>query len=245
MAVIRSADTSSADIQPSTLTAEPIQKHAGDADENKKETALSILYTIPAEIRNVVYDHYFPSLPPASTPLQDAYKYSPSTALCFVDKTIHSETTGYLTELRAAWNTTTWTINLDDFFPRLDVPDRTHPQPLLTPKDVVTNLSNADTAQIHTLSFTTSAFALPHSEHQRNLTTPFTFTLRRLSTHRIILSTPLNEAEWATVNNVVNEEKNHPLHLDPCIPDLLLAVHSSLLEKQYVDAFLTKRGRHP
>lgn len=219
-------------------------KRAATAEKKMKKAFRSILHTIPGEVRNAIYDHVFPSLAAAMTPLQDAHKYMPSIALCAVEKAIRSETTGYLSQLRTAWNATTWTINLDDFFQRPNIADRSRLQSLPTLDSVLSGLTDAAAAQIHTLSFTASSFMLPPSEEQRDLTTPFTFTLHRTSTHRIHLSTPLNEQEGLTVNNTVNDEKNHPLHLDPLIPSLMLAIHTRLLEKLYVDAFVTKRGRH-
>lgn len=207
---------------------------------HQNKPVLSLIQAMAPEIRNLVYEAYFPGLPPAKTPLLRAHEYSPSTGLCFVDKGVCSETLAYLAPIRDAWKSCTWTVDLDHFFPPIVPGAQTALCGAVRPADITARLADADAGRVRTLEFSTSAFALPAREGVDVLTAPFTFTITRLSTHRVIISSPLIEAQWRTDGDLL-------VDADICV--LLSALHEALADKAAEDRLRARAagrgsGRH-
>lgn len=188
---------------------------------------LAMLHMMPGELRNTVYEAYFPSLPASKTPLARAHEYRPSTGLCLADRGLASETLGYLKPIAAAWKETTWTVDLDHFFPAA-VPDAGEHDTLgaILPEDVTARLTDADAKCIRTIEFSTSAFVLPAREGANVLAKLFLFSVRLLSTGRMVIETPLLEEEWQSFSG---------LQVNVRVVGLLTRLHVSLCTKRWCD----------
>lgn len=212
---------------------------ADSASTHKEATSgdkLSMMARIPGEIRNLIYENYFPAVPPTKAPLTAAREYRLDTGLCFTSRAFASETLGYLQPVRNGWNNTTWQVNLDDqaagMIDPIDGLERS-----IQPADITADLTDADAAHIHTLEFSTCVFVLPRTAPEDNLptlSTPFTFTIHRSSTNRLAISTPLLDDCSMTNSNLL---------VDSRICRLLRAAHLAACAKLAWDK-KSGLGRH-
>lgn len=217
--------------KPSTaVESKPTNKHDNFSDIS------SMMAKLPGEIRNLIYANYFPAVPPTKTPLITAHEYRLSNDLCFASKGLASETLAYLQPVRNGWNNATWQVSLDDqASPMIDPVDGIERN--IHPSDITANLTDADAARIHTLEFSTCVFVLPPTAPEDKiptLSTPFTFTITRSSTHRLSISTPLLEDYW---------KKTPDLLVDNRVCRLLRAAHLAVCAKLVWDK-KSGLGRH-
>lgn len=197
------------------------------ADGQQGGCTLAMLHDAVGEIRNLVYDNYFPGLPAASTPLASAHEHRPDTGLCFVDKGVWSETQGYLEPFSKAWKDCVWTVDADRFVPAQVQEAGIALVGITSPADVVANLTDADAARIETIEISTSAFALPEAAGEGALTVPFVFQVHRLSTNRLLLSVPMADEWWQRDDVVVHES----------VSDLLVRLHQYLCAARWWDKY--------
>lgn len=95
-------------------------------------------------------------------------------------------------------------------------------------------LSDVEAKHICTIEFSTTAFALPEEQGSDNLTTAFAFRIHQLPRHRLVVSTPLNDAPPGA---------SLPLRVDDNIWWLLLRMHVSLCCQRWYDERGGRGGR--
>lgn len=211
------------DVQTKTVT---------DTELNGKTS--SLLHALHCEVRNIFYEHYFPPLPPSKAPLIRAHEYRPDDGLSFVDNKVCSETVGYLNLVSQAWSDCTWTVDLDHFFPPASSLSENDDAGAMYPDNVTADLTDADAAHVRTIEFSISAFVLPEVQGCRILSKAFVFQVHRLSTNRLIISSPLAEEYWHCAPD---------LELDSRIPKMLYRMHVALCLKQWYDKRRRGEGR--